>query len=414
MTRIPAKGRPWPELKAELEAAKEGDFSWRDARIPVFVFHLDDALTQVQQEAYCAYWTENNLGQRAFPSLARLEGEVRAMGLRLLNAPEGAAATFTSGGSESIYLAMRTARDWARATKGISAPNVIVPRSAHPQFSRAGHDLCIDVIRVPTTRADFRADVAGMEARIDANTIMLVGSAPNFPFGVFDPIAEIAALAQSRGLWMHVDACVGAFLAPFAAMLGHPIPSFDFTVPGVTSVSADIHKYGMAPKGASLLLLRDAALQEHQWFRFDDWERGHYQALVAQGTRPGGAVAAAWAVMNHLGEDGYLRCARMVMDTKAKLVAGVRAIEGLAVLEPSELSIFAYRPDDPGLDLEALAAAMTRCGWFISRLAEPAAIHLVINPSHHVSADRYLADLRAAVAEVRASGTRGQAQAATY
>lgn len=402
MMRIPQKGRDWTFLKSELEDAKKDDYSWRRGRMALYYYYLDEELKRVQQEAYCAYWNENNMGHRAFPSLKKLEGEVVEMGLSLLHAPPEATATFTSGGSESIFLALKTARDWARAEKGITRLKAVVPRTCHATFTRAAQYLGIEVVRVPTTRNDFRADVAGMARAIDANTIMVMGSAPNYPFGVFDPIEEIGALAQSRGLWMHVDACVGGFLAPFVRDIGYDIPSFDFAVPGVTSISADLHKYGMAAWGASLMMLRDRALKEkYQVFSFDDWERGAYVQATAQGARPGGAVAAAWAVMNYLGMDGYHRCARIIMDTKRRLTEGINAIPGLAVLEPHELSIFVYRSTDPGLDIGAIADRLGKRGWFVGRQAEPKGIHLALNPSHEVMVDDYLADLRAAVAEAR-------------
>lgn len=293
-------------------------------------------MKRVQQGAYLAYRTENATGQRAFPGVKRLEDEVIAMGLELLNAPPEATAAFTSGGTESILLAITTACDWARATKGITAPNMVLPRTAHPAFDRAAAHLGVRGIRVPTTRTDVRADVAAMAERIDANTILLRGSAPDYPFGVFDPIRGIAALARERGLRMHVDACVGGFLAPFVRRLGHDIPDFDFAVPGVTSISADLHRYGCAPKGASLMLPRDRALQTRQTFAFSGWERGTYVANTAQGTRAGGAVAAARAVMNVLGQDGFTHWARGIMDTVATLARGINAIPGLAVPEPHE------------------------------------------------------------------------------
>ena len=412
---LPVEGLPWSEISEQLEAAKAKDFSWRDGRMAFYFYYLDDALSQVQKGAYTSYWTENNLGKGAFPSLAKLESELLEFGLDLMNAPPGAAATFTSGGSESIFLALQTARDAARSERGVTQPNFVVPRTAHPAFSRAGHALGIEIRRVPTTRADYRADVAGMDARIDDHTIGLVGSAPNYPFGVFDPIGELSGLAQSRGLWLHVDACVGGFLSPWVKRLGYSIPDWDFTVPGVTSISADLHKYGMAAKGASLMLLRsDEIKQRHQKFDFRDWERGQYATFVMQGTRPGGSVAAAWAVTQHLGEAGYLRCARLIMDAKKQLVVGVNAIDGLQVLEPHELCIFVTRARDPELDMAAVCDAMFARGWYVGRQVEPVGIHMALNPIHHQNVETYLADLRQSVDEVRAKKAVGTAAGQTY
>ena len=405
MHKIPASGRAWTELKAELEEAKHDDFSWRRGRMALYYYFRDDELMRVQQEAYTAFWNENGMAQRAFPSVKRLETEVIEMGMNLLHAPPGAAGTFTSGGSESIFMALKTARDWARAERGVTTPNFVAPRTAHPTFTRAGQLLGIEVVRVPTTRNDFRADVGALEKRIDANTIGVIGSAPNYPFGVFDPIADIAALAARRGLWMHVDACIGGFLAPFARDLGHDIPDFDFAIPGVTSISADLHKYGYAAKGASLMLLRDKALQDkYQMFNFNDWERGAYASPLTTGTRPAGAIAAAWAVMNFLGVEGYRENARIIMDTKERLVAGINAIPGLAVLEPHELCLFVYRSVDPSLDIGAVAEALGRRKWFVGRFAEPPGIHIHLNTGHAPYVEDYLRDLRDAVAEARGRG----------
>ncbi|MBM3645884.1 MAG: aspartate aminotransferase family protein [Alphaproteobacteria bacterium] len=412
--KLPETGRSWADIDADLSAAKARDFSWRDGRVALYYYYLDDELAEVQKRAYTAFWTENNLGKKAFPSLAKLETDVIDCALGIMNAPKDAAGTFTSGGSESIFLAVQTARDWAKAVKGIDKPNFVVPRTAHPAFSRAGHALGVEVRRVPTTRNDFKADVAAISGKVDDNTVGLVGSAPCYPYGVFDPIRQLGLLAIAKGLWLHVDACVGGFLSPWAKRLGQPIPDWDFSVPGVTSISADLHKHGMAPKGASVFLLRAADLKEkHQTFDFRDWERGQYLAYTMQGTRPGGAVAAAWAVLNYLGDEGYLRCARLILETKQALVAGIGRIPGLSVLEPSELGIFVTRASDPKLDIGAVCDAMTAKGWFMGRQAEPAGIHMHINPGHAPIVERYLADLAEAVATVRGKG-RGSDAGLTY
>jgi glutamate/tyrosine decarboxylase-like PLP-dependent enzyme len=400
MTSIPATGAPADAILAALAARKQGDRDWRRGRLAVYFYWLDEELERVQQQAYLAYWTENNLGQRAFPSLKSLEEEVIAMALGLLGGGPGAAGTFTSGGSESIFLAMMAARNKARARRGVTRPNIVLPNSAHLTFDRAAEALGMEVRRVPVG-ADLRADVAAMEARMDGDTVALVGSAPNYPFGTFDPIAAISALAAAHDAWMHVDACVGGFLAPYVRRLGHAIPRFELDLPGVTSISADIHKHGMAPKGASLLLVADAA--DREWHKFDSraWQRGPYAAYTTQGTRPGGAVAAAWAAMNHLGDEGYLRCARLIMEAKAIMTAGIAAIPGLDVLAPSDLGIFVWRSVDPALDIGAVAAALDAEGWLVGRQQEPDGIHLHLNPIHRQVAGEYVEAVARAVASAR-------------
>lgn len=400
MTSIPATGAPAEAILAALQARKQGDRDWRHGRLAVYFYWLDEELERVQQQAYLAYWTENNLGQRAFPSLKSLEDEVIAMSLSLLGGGAGAGGTFTSGGSESIFLAMMAARNRARAQRGVMRPNIVLPNSAHLTFDRAAEALGMEIRRVPVG-ADLRADVPAMAGAMNDETVALVGSAPNYPFGTFDPITEIAALATQRGAWMHVDACVGGFLAPYVRRLGHDIPPFELSVPGVTSISADIHKHGMAPKGASLLLVADAA--DREWHKFDSraWQRGPYAAYTTQGTRPGGAVAAAWAAMNHLGDEGYLRCARLIMEAKAIMTAGIAAIPGLDILQPSDLGIFVWRASDPALDIGKVAAALDSEGWLVGRQQEPDGIHLHLNPIHRQVAGEYVEAVARAVAAAR-------------
>ena len=408
MHALPETGQDWPALKEALIAAKARDYSWKRGRMAVFFYYLDEALERVQQEAYLQFWTENNLGQRAFPSLAKLESEVVQMGLSLMHAPEGAGGSFTSGGSESIFLAMLAARERGQKAK----PNIVLPDTAHLTFDRAAWYLGMEVRRVKAD-AERRSDVAAMEAACDANTVALIGSAPNYPFGTIDRIEELGALAQKRGLWLHVDACVGGFLSPFLSELGVDLPLWDFRVPGVTSISADIHKHGMAPKGASLLLLREVALKQHHRFESSAWARGTYAAYTAQGTRPGGAVAAAWAVMNHLGRSGYRDCARRIAEARAVIAGGVADIAGLTCL-PGNHAILVYRSTDPALSIAKVASAMDARGWLVSRQVEPDGIHLHLNPLHAEVAEEYLADLRAAVAEARSGAGAEMAAARAY
>jgi glutamate/tyrosine decarboxylase-like PLP-dependent enzyme len=229
---------------------------------------------------------------------------------------------------------------------------------------------------------------------------MLVGSAPSFPHGVFDPISDIAAIAHQRNLWLHVDACVGGFLAPFARRLGYPIPPFDFAVPGVRSISADLHKYGFTAKGASVLLLQNEALRRHLVFEFDNWPRGKYAVATFAGSRPGGAIAAAWAVMRYLGIEGYLRLARSILEARARMVQAIRQIDGLYVIGSPELSILGFSAHE--LNIWAIAEQMTKKGWFVSTMSDPPGIHLgMLTMAHVEHAEEYLSDLRAAVSEVR-------------
>ncbi|WP_159998381.1 aminotransferase class V-fold PLP-dependent enzyme [Roseomonas sp. 18066] len=404
---FPETGAAWTALQETLQQAKENDVDWRAGRLAVYTYYRDDALLQVAQDAYGLYFNENALGKRAFPSLARLERELVEMGLSLFQAPPGAGGVFTSGGTESIFLAVCAARN-ARPVPG--RPNIVCCETLHATFNKAAMFLGVDVIRTPMT-AEFRADPAALAAAIDENTVMIGASAPGYAHGVFDPVAEISALAARHGLWLHVDACIGGFLNPFWP---EAVPDFDFRVAGVTSLSADLHKYGYAAKGASLLLLRDAALKRHHSFDFDGWPRGAYATETFSGSRPAGSIAAAWAVVNHLGRDGYAENARLIHDAKAQLVAGIEAIPGLRVIRPSDLCMLLYTAEDPAIDLDALAERLGARGWFVGRNMKPKAIHLALNTVHAATVGPYLADLAAAVAEVRAGALRGVEDRRTY
>ncbi len=408
------RGRCWNDIRSELLSLKEHDYDWRSGRIPLYVYHDDDELLAVSREAYNLYFTENALGGRAFPSLVRMERDIIRMSLSLFQAPDGADGSFTSGGTESLFLALKTSRDHARATVGIpGTPNAIVPRTAHPAFDKAAHYLGIDLVRIDVG-PDLRVNVSAVERAIDERTIMIAGSAPCYPYGVFDSIEQLAAIASAKRVWMHVDACLGGFLAPFARDVGYAIPHFDFRIPGVTSLSADLHKYGFSAKGASVLLHRTEDLKTHQGFRFSNWPRGTYNTDTFLGTRPGGSIASAWAVSQYLGREGYGRLARKTMDAKERLVRGIERIPGLEVVRPSELSIVLYTSTDSTVDIYAVADVLDGRGWFVGRSREPRALHLALNAVHAPIIDAYLVDLDYAVRRVRLSGRVGSEDNGTY
>lgn len=411
MTSLPKQGKSWSELDGEMDAAREGDVDWRRGRVGVYIHYAGDEVLDVAKKAYLKFFSENGLGPRAFPSLARFESDVVAMTLRLLHGGADARGAMTTGGTESIFLAVKSARDWARVTRpAIERPQIVVPQTAHPAFNKAADWLGIEVQRVPVGD-DFRADADAIAAAIGPRTIMLVASAPAFPHGVMDPIADIAAIALRHDLWMHVDACVGGFIAPFAKALGEPIGDFDFAVPGVVSMSADLHKYGYAAKGASTVLYRDAAAFRFQAYSFSGWPRGVYATQTLVGTRAGGAIAAAWAVMNFLGEDGYRAITRRLLDTRKAIAAGVAKL-GLEVWGRPELSILSY--GSAAIDIAQVADRLSTRGWFVGRLVEPPGIHLMLNLTHEPIVEEYLSDLDWAMNEARLGRARKVEQPATY
>jgi sphinganine-1-phosphate aldolase len=406
---LPETGTDWETLRERLVALGARDADWRRARTAVYVFHAGEDVLRVAKEAYALYQSENALGPLAFPSLKQMEEEVVGMGLSLLHAPAGARGSMTSGGTESILLAVKACREEARS-RGIdtAGAEIVVPRSAHPAFDKAALYLGLRVVRVPVA-SDLRADVDAMAAAIGPRTLMLVGSAPCFPYGVIDPIAELSQLALERGVWLHVDACVGGYFAPFARMNGVPVPDFDFALPGVRSISADLHKYGYAAKGASTIFHRSEEQWRHQVFTFDDWPAGGMTTPTMAGTRPGGAIASAWAVMHYLGVAGYREKARLVCETRAKMMAAIQAMDGLRTYGAPQLGLFTYGSDV--LDPFAIWGQLARRGWFTGLVTEPRGVHLMLSPAHAQVADEYLADLAEAVAHVRASGERSDASA---
>ena len=360
----------------------------------------------IANEAYQTYINYNALfARKMFPSVVRYDEEVVDMLLGLLNAPPGAAGTLTSGGTESILLGVKTARDWALANRpDLKLPEMIVPYAAHPAFHKAAHLMGLKVVQI-ASGADHTADHEAMAQAINDNTIMLVASAPSYPFGVTDPITEIAALAQQHQLWLHVDACHGGFVLPFARKLGYQVPDFDFLAAGVSAVSVDIHKLGYANKGVSILALRDAALREHQRYEFSDWPAGVYATFGITGSRSGGGVASAWAVMNTLGESGYCEIAAPIFKAREALIEGINVIEGLQVRGRPDAYLVTF--GSTAFDIFALADAMEERGWRSNRLMNPPSIHLFLDAANAVSINAYLEDL----ADLSAAGRAGKLSA---
>ena len=393
---FPATGRSVDDLVAEIRDGRGGDADWRAGRTFSLVYNpVDPELERLHEAVAQEYLHENYLNPFAFPSLMRMEREVVAMGADLLHGnPRG--GKLTSGGTESLFLAVQVARDHARRERGIAEPTIVVPATAHPAFAKACHYLDVTEVRVPVGD-DGRADPGATAAAVDERTALVVGSAPCYPYGVVDPIPELAALAAERGALCHVDACLGGWLLPFLERLGEPIPPWDFRVEGVTSLSADIHKYGWCFKGASLLLHRDPDLLALQYFLYDGWPGGLYGSATTAGTRPAAPIAAAWATVSHLGLDGYLRLADLVRAAASTLRTGVEAIEGLHVTGdpvPGVMEI-ATEPSS-GVDIGAVADVMEDRGWHLDR--QQGGLHAIISPSHVQAADAFLADLAEAVA----------------
>ncbi len=409
---IPAQGSPPDTVLEQLERYRSDDLDWRSGKVWAYIFDPGKEAEAVVQRAFMAYLNENGLDPTAFPSLLRFENEVVSMSARHLGGDAAVVGNFTSGGTESIILACKAARDWARSkrpelARAAQRPKIILPSTAHAAFHKAAHLLDLDKVIVDVDPLSFRADLPQIRAAIDEHTIMLVGSAVSYAHCVIDPIAEIAALAQSRGLWMHVDACMGGFLLPYFRRLGRPVPSFGFEVEGVSSISMDLHKYAFAAKGASVVLYRDKALRKHQIFTCADWTGYTISNPTLQSSKSGGPVAAAWAILNHLGDAGYLALAQAVLEATDKVMQAIDDHPDLRLVGRSDMNQIALCSDT--VPIFALAEALNARDWYVQvQLSysweggcSPANIHLSINPANLRWVDDLLADLDHCIEQVR-------------
>jgi sphinganine-1-phosphate aldolase len=397
--RFPKKGRSRDEIMVELAASQMEDVQWREGKTFSLVYHAGEEVTDLLMAAYILFFSQNALNPTAFPSLRKLETEVVLMAADLLGGDENVVGNMTSGGTESCLMAVKTARDWFLSQHpDVQKPEMILPASGHPAFEKGAHYFGVKVVRTPVGE-DFRADVEAVARAIRPETALIVGSAPCYPHGVVDPIRELGKLAQENGILLHVDSCVGGFMLPFVRRLDYPVPDFDFRVPGVTSISADLHKYGYAAKGASLILYRNLAIRRHQLFATVDWSGGIYASPTMSGTRPAGPIAASWALMKYLGEEGYLKIVETVMKTATAIREGVEKLDGVKILGDPEMSLLALASDR--FNIYEVGDEMTARGWYLDRQQYPPSLHLTINFAHAGMEDRFLEDLADAVVEVR-------------
>lgn len=375
---------------------KATDIDWRHGRTFSLVYptgraDVDDILVQ----ANLAYLYENALNLRRFPSLAAMQDDVTGMVASLVNAPASAGAGFTSGGTESIFMSVLVSRERAKKERGITNGNIVFPKSAHPAFAKAAFYTGLEV-RPTALTADFTADVSAVTDAIDDNTVLVMGSAYGNPHGVMDPIEALSEAAMKRGVPFHSDACIGAFVLPFMERLGLQVPPFDFRLPGVTQMSCDVHKYGYATKGASVVVYRDAEWMVHQAFTYDIWPSGHYRTPSVAGARAASPIAAAWAVMNYLGENQYTEIMRGLLDTTSRMREGITSIPGLQILGDPIGPLLSFTSTDD--DIFAICDVMDDRGWGLNRIADPPGLHMMISPIHASFVDEFVEDLAFAAA----------------
>ncbi|HVW69626.1 MAG TPA: pyridoxal-dependent decarboxylase [Steroidobacteraceae bacterium] len=349
--------------------------------------------------AYAMFLSDNGIFSLRNEQMRRVEEEIIDMCVGLFHAPPDAWGTFTSGGSESNYTALHAIREWGRETHPeATVPEIVVPFSGHPTLSKGCHYFGLKIVRVPLGE-DLRADARAMEKAVGPNTVGIVGSAPCWPYGLYDPIEALGELAERHNLWLHVDACVGGYLAPFVEELGHRLPVWDFRVPAVRSISADLHKYGYCPKPASTVLWRSQSLQRFHHVHPDDWPGGPYKMQGFAGSRSAGPLFAAWTVLNYVGRAGYRRLAAAVLEARRLLAEGITGIDGLYVF-PGDLVPLAF--GSTTLDMQIVMGELQKAGWVLVGSRQPPLINLPIDPATDaVVIETFLADLRNAAALAR-------------
>lgn len=389
-------------IRKDLQQMLSGDVDWRNGRLQGLNHFGGDDVLEIAEKAHRIFSSTNPVSRRAFPSVGQLQDEIIASAIKLMGGQGEECGTITSGGTESIFLAMLAARERFRLRRPDARPELVIPETAHPAFNKHAHYLDIKVIRVATGE-DFRADPAAMERAFGKDTMMVVGSAPSYPCGLFDPITEIAQIALKHDVWMHVDACIGGFQAPFVKALGYHVPDFGFTVPGVCSISADLHKYGFTLKGASVVLFASEELRARSLFRFTDWPRGLYATDSFSGTRSGGPVAAAWAVMRYLGYEGYVDLNRRIMRMRDNLISGLQDLDCELVGKP-ELSLIAVRPRHA--DLAAVSDEMAKHGWILNLLLKPKGVQIMLNISHEGHMEKFADDMKRSISVAKNTAMR--------
>ena len=407
---MPPKGWSAVDVFEGLEAMRTRDVRWREGRAFSLAYHAGAEALAVAEEAYRRFSGENALSTDAFPSLKQIQAEVVAMAGVWLGATPSSAGFMTSGGTESILMAVKAARDRLLAERQIRQPNMVMPTSAHAAFAKAGAYFGVEVRRV-AVGSDWRADVAAMQSQVDKNTVLIVGSAPQYPQGVVDDIVGIAKIASDAQINCHVDACMGGVTLAYLQRLGENIAPWNLQVPGVSSISVDLHKFGYTSKGASVIMYASKHLRSFQGFVTDDWLGGVYGSSGVLGTKSGGSMASAWAVMHFLGDDGYLRLTRQAREATLQLATVVRNKPELVLRAEPESTLLCFGAQNPSaLNVFAVADELSKRGWYVDRQTPPDSLHCTVNAIHHDKIDWFARDLHESVSialDQKTSGSVG-------
>ncbi|KAM8859249.1 sphingosine-1-phosphate lyase 1 isoform 2-T2 [Spinachia spinachia] len=396
--QLPSKGLSQSQVLDKIQEYETlNEVQWEKGCVSGAVYWGDESLTNLLVKVYGDFAWSNPLHPDIFPGVRKMEAEVVRMACTLFHGGPNSCGTVTSGGTESILMACKAYRDMAYE-RGVKYPEILAPVSVHAAFDKAAHYFGMKLVHVALDKNTMQVDVKAMKRAINKNTAMLVCSTPQFPHGIMDPVEEVAKLAVRYNIPMHVDACLGGFLIVFMAKAGYPLSPFDFRVKGVTSISADTHKYGYAPKGSSVILYSDTKYRHYQYFVAPDWQGGIYASPSVAGSRPGGIIAACWATMMHMGEDGYVNATKKIISTARKIQKEVNQIKGVFVFGKPEVSVVAVGSND--FDIFRLSNALTTKGWNLNTLQFPSSIHICCTVLHTQSgvADRFIRDVKEQVA----------------
>ncbi len=392
--------------------SKKENEVWKRGKVSGAVYHGEEDLVSFFEKIYHIYSQSNALHPDIWPSITKFEREIVSMSSSIMHGDERVRGAVTSGGTESILLAMKTYREYMKKEKGILEPEIIIPSSAHAAFLKASEYFNIKTNIVPLNE-DFTADVEAVKNLVNKNTVAIVGSAPSFPWGTIDPIKELAEIAQDHGIGMHVDACLGGFILPWAKKAGYEVPDFDFRLDGVTSISMDTHKYGFAPKGTSVILYRNSDLFKEQIYVNGNWQGGIYFTPTMAGSRPGFPIVAAWAVMVTMGEKGYLAATKKILDTGKYIIENVKRIKSLKVLG-KPLWVIAITSDS--MDPYLLMDEMSYRGWMLNGLFNPPAFHIALTIRHTIDGvkEMFIRDLSESVENLEKKKTGPSGMAPIY
>ncbi|KAJ3016960.1 hypothetical protein HKX48_003786 [Thoreauomyces humboldtii] len=415
---LPTTGLSEPAVRKELDRYQSmGDVDWKAGRISGAIYHGGEEVSALITDAFSRFTITNPLHPEIFPGIRKMEAEVVSMVLRMYNGPETACGSVTSGGTESLLMAVKAYRDMAREQRGVTEPEMVVPVTIHAAFDKAESYFGVKLIHIPIHPVTGKVDLVRVARAINRNTIMVAGSAPNFPHGIIDDIPALAALAKKAGIGMHVDCCLGGFVVPFQEKAGFALEhAVDFRVDGVTSISVDTHKYGFAPKGSSVVMYRSKEIRDFQYFVTTEWPGGIYASPTIAGSRPGALIAGCWAAMVHFGEDGYVKSTKQIMETARKIKAGVLEIKSLELIGDPLTTVIAFRAAaHTSINTYAIADLLSRKHWHLNVLQNPPAIHIACTMLTVNAVDQLLDDLRQAVSEIEKDPEAGKgAVAAIY